>query len=94
MNDIIYPGEMESMRRDSQAKTGGGTGRGGGGPYGGGEELLLTSERLAFERLLRIVLGLPSRPAVLLLEAFSFTHARETLHGFATLPQDTHAVGQ
>jgi hypothetical protein len=88
------------MRQEKQAKSKdakrGGKGSGGGddnGPFGRGAELLLTSERLAFERLMRVVLALPSRPAVILLEAFSFTHAKDLMSGFATLPQDTHSVG-
>jgi hypothetical protein len=89
LNDIIYPGELEAAKR---ARKNGVNGGSVGGPYGDAADLLLTSERLAFERVLRVVLGLPSRPAVLLLEAFSYTHSKATLGGFATLPQDTHAV--
>ena len=89
LNDIIYPGELEAAKRARKSGVNGGSV---GGPYGDAADLLLTSERLAFERVLRVVLGLPSRPAVLLLEAFSYTHSKATLGGFATLPQDTHAV--
>ena len=67
----------------------------GGGPYdsgGANTRLLLTSERLALERLIRVVLGLPGRPAVLMYEAFSWSMAKTAVHGFGLLPQDSHAV--
>ena len=72
-----------------------GSGGGGGGPYdsgGANTRLLLTSERLALERLIRVVLGLPGHPAVLMYEAFSWSMAKTAVHGFGLLPQDSHAV--
>ena len=67
-----------------------------GGPYdiGGGSssKLMMTSERQALERILRVLLHLPLRPAVILFEAYSYTLSKASLHAFGLLPQDFHAV--
>ena len=81
MNDIIYP--EERLRNQ-------------GGPYdpGGGSssKLMTTSERRSLERILRALLRLPLRPAVILFEAYSYSLSKSSLHAFGLLPQDFHAV--
>ena len=53
---------------------------------------MMTSERQALERILRVLLNLPLRPAVILFEAYSYTLSKASLHAFGLLPQDFHAV--
>ncbi len=66
VNDITYHGEALPTRGVLP----------GAAYYGAqGNSMFLSSERMAYERLLRVLLALPSRPAVVLVEAFSWLMA-------------------
>lgn len=60
VNDLLYTSEYEPSTGDAYQ------------PLAGASRLLGTSERAALERMLRTLLQLPGRPAVVLFEAYAF----------------------